>query len=289
MKEECMYSESPLAFAYNDLPIRRRSLSSLFGHVLVLVAHPDDETACATLLQRARDATVVFCTDGAPKSSFFWNSYGSAEQYAVVRSGEARRALEILGITSMYFLRDPATQRLFSDQELYRAVPEALTALTSAMTTQLDAIVAPAYEGGHPDHDACSLLAYLVGCERNIPVWEMPLYHRSEGGELVHQQFLEPDGSEVTLCSTARELGRRAEMLAAYASQQDAPNFISASMELFRPQPTYDYCRPPHPGLLNYELWGWPMSATEVCGAFHACLVEFNANRELPRLGQRHS
>jgi LmbE family N-acetylglucosaminyl deacetylase len=35
--------------------------------VLVVVAHPDDETGgCGVLLQRLHQATVVFCTDGAP-------------------------------------------------------------------------------------------------------------------------------------------------------------------------------------------------------------------------------
>ncbi len=43
----------------------------LLGRVLVVVAHQDDEAACSVLLQRAREAQVVFATDGAPACEFF--------------------------------------------------------------------------------------------------------------------------------------------------------------------------------------------------------------------------
>jgi hypothetical protein len=52
----------------------RATSVSLFGRILVIVAHQDDETACSVLLQRAREAWVVFATDGAPASEFFWGS-----------------------------------------------------------------------------------------------------------------------------------------------------------------------------------------------------------------------
>src|SRR3954464_14150939 len=42
-------------------------LAPLLGRTLVIVAHPDDEAvACAALLQRMREAHVLFCTDGGP-------------------------------------------------------------------------------------------------------------------------------------------------------------------------------------------------------------------------------
>jgi hypothetical protein len=52
-------------------------LRQLLGRTLFVLAHPDDETACAALLQRTRNPVVLFCTDGAPASEYFWGRYGS--------------------------------------------------------------------------------------------------------------------------------------------------------------------------------------------------------------------
>jgi N-acetylglucosamine malate deacetylase 2 len=123
------------------------------------VAHQDDETACSVLLQRAREARVVFATNGAPPSDFFWHRYGSRQQYAAVRHAEALQSLGVIGITEATFLQDAARQ----DQELYRFLPSALEALELARHFKPDALVTPAYEGGHPDYDACSFLARSVG------------------------------------------------------------------------------------------------------------------------------
>ena len=38
--------------------------------------------------------------------------------------------------------------------------------------------------------------------------------------------------------------------------------------QLFRPLAAYDYTRPPHEGLLNYEAWEWPMTGAQVSAAF---------------------
>src|SRR4051812_48825782 len=44
----------------------------IFIRPVILVAHPDDEAACVTILQRAVEPLVFFCTDGAPEARFFW-------------------------------------------------------------------------------------------------------------------------------------------------------------------------------------------------------------------------
>jgi N-acetylglucosamine malate deacetylase 2 len=268
----------------NNLERQDPHLLPLLDRPLILVAHPDDETACATLLQRAYDPVVLFCTDGAPNAEFFWRSYASRREYALLRRSEAKRALAVLGLKTMYQLRDRVTRRAFKDQELYRELHRAFPALMQEVP-RLDpgAILAPAYEGGHPDHDACSFLAYVLGQELKTPVWEMPLYFRSQNGQLIHQEFLNANGTEVALCPTTGELQARAEMLAAYASQRDAASFINSPLELFRPQPDYDYSRPPHQGPLNYELWQWPMTGLEVSQAFERCLAQLSCTVEKTR------
>jgi N-acetylglucosamine malate deacetylase 2 len=230
------------------------------------VAHQDDETACSVLLQRAREARVVFATNGAPPSDFFWHRYGSRQQYAAVRHAEALQSLGVIGITEATFLQDAARQ----DQELYRFLPSALEALELARHFKPDALVTPAYEGGHPDYDACSFLARSVGHSLSVSRGEMPLYHRSPNGTLVHQEFRTPLTGEILLYPTQLELRRRDEMLRKYVSQPDASKFVSARLERFRPQPSYDYSRPPQPGALNYERWGWPMTGADLCAAFQS-------------------
>lgn len=245
---------------------------SLFRRILVIVAHQDDETACSILLQRAREAQVVFATDGAPASEFFWGRYGSRDKYAAVRRTEALQALGVIGIEHAIFLQDGDSGVTFHDQELYLSLPSATRALAElAGQFKPDALVTPAYEGGHPDHDACSFLASAVGHSLSIPTWEMPLYNRSPNGTLVHQQFRIPLDGEIVFYPTELELRRRDEMLSKYVSQPDASQFVSAQVERFRPQPSYDYSQPPHPGPLNYEAWGWLMTGTELCSAFQSC------------------
>ncbi|MFB3812615.1 MAG: hypothetical protein ACE14L_00775 [Terriglobales bacterium] len=64
--------------------------------------------------------------------------------------------------------------------------------------------------------------------------------------------------------------------------QDDLTAFINAPVEYFRPQPDYDYSRPPHTGILNYEAWKWPISPESVC----RCFREYLATLDLPRLPQ---
>jgi LmbE family N-acetylglucosaminyl deacetylase len=250
-------------------------ISSLFGKVLVVVAHQDDETACSVLLQRASSAQVVFATDGAPASDSFWYRFGSRQQYAAVRHAEALQSLDVIGTTDPIFLEDPVRHSSFPDQELFRALPSALDELIAlARRLKPDVLIAPAYEGGHPDHDACSFLVSIVGGALSIPRWEMPLYHRSPTGTLVHQEFRIPLGGEILLHPTHQELRRRDEMLSKYVSQPDVRNFVSSRVERFRPQPSYDYSQPPHTGTLNYEAWGWSMTGAELCTAFQNCAAD---------------
>src|SRR5438093_8579697 len=75
--------------------------------ILVVVAHPDDDTVVSSYLARAvfdqhKRAAVVFCTPGDSGS----NSEGRehARALGLVREIEARRAMSVLGITNVWFL-----------------------------------------------------------------------------------------------------------------------------------------------------------------------------------------
>jgi len=252
--------------------VNQAGLEALLGKVLVVVAHQDDETACAAVLQRAREAKVVFATDGAPDSEYFWGRLGSRQKYASVRRAESLESLAVIRLAEPVFLEYPSRHIPFRDQELYCCLPDALEALENIVHSfKPNALLAPAYEGGHPDHDACSFLVHTVGRRLFIPTWEMPLYYRSSTGDLVYQKFRDSLGSEVMAILTETELRRRGQMLEKYVSQPDASTFVSAPAECYRPQPNYDYSLAPHCGPLNYEVWGWRMTGADLCMAFQSC------------------
>src|SRR5579863_1006902 len=130
-------------------------LEKLLARALVLVAHPDDETiGAAGLMQRTRDAIVVFATDGAPHNPASCG-FGSRQAYANQRKNEALQALDMIGIQNVEFLADQDPE-VFVDQELFRHLPEAFASIAEVVRAYSPGcMVTLAYEGGHPDHDCC--------------------------------------------------------------------------------------------------------------------------------------
>jgi N-acetylglucosamine malate deacetylase 2 len=241
------------------------SLRPLLGRTLVLVAHPDDEAVgCGALLQRMNDPIVVFATDGAPRSDYFWKRYGSRETYAQLRAREAEQALASLGVTHVHFLSEAAP---IVDQELFQHLRLAYEELTQLIEAEIpQAILSHAYEGGHPDHDSCSFLAYHAARQFGIPVWEMPLYHRA-GGDVHRQTFIDEKRQSV-IEVTSQELARKQAACAVYESQAPVLQDFTAAVERFRPMARYDFARAPHAGVLNYEAWQWPIRGADLCRAF---------------------
>jgi len=85
--------------------------------ILLVVAHPDDDTLVSSYLARAifdqhKRVAVVYCTRGDSGS----NSEGRehARALGLVREIEGRRAMSVLGITNVWFLdgRDTASQNV---------------------------------------------------------------------------------------------------------------------------------------------------------------------------------
>jgi LmbE family N-acetylglucosaminyl deacetylase len=249
-------------------------LQPLLKTTLVLVAHPDDEViVCGALMQRMQRAVVVFATDGAPRLQHFWQRYGSRHAYAAVRRQEARQALATISAWPV-FLADRVAGGL-PDQELFRSLPSALRALENVIErVGPDCILAPAYEGGHPDHDTACFMAAVAARHARIPVWESPLYHATATGRRALQTFPQATGREILLHVDSQTLQRKVEMLRVYRSQELALEDFRWRTEIFRPMALYDFLRPPMPWKLNYEHWGWPMTGEHLAQAFCAYLQE---------------
>lgn len=251
----------------------------LLGTTAMLVAHPDDEViAFAALMQRMKKAVVIYATDGAPRDPYFWQSYGSREAYAEVRRQEARQALAITGAEPV-FLSDQVDGGI-ADQELFRRLPQAIKALDEVITQLApDCLLTLAYEGGHPDHDACCFLASHLGQGKNIPVWESPLYHRNPDGSGAVQMFPQRTGREIDLKVEGEPFGKKVEMFHVYKSQKLVLDGFRPEIEQFRPIADYDFTRRPLPWKLNYELWEWKMTGEEVAQEFASYVLTSRASR----------
>jgi LmbE family N-acetylglucosaminyl deacetylase len=230
--------------------------------LVVIAAHPDDETiGAAGLLLARRSALVIHVTDGAPRDPALRAHAGrvTREAYARLRREEALAALAEAGLAS----RDVLSLGVV-DQE----APEAIARVARELAAVLQAcrprlVVTHAVEGGHPDHDATALaaraaLALLARRHHPAPaVAEMAGYHQGAHGERVIGLFLPASGVEHArvLPPAAREVKRR--MLAAYASQHETLAPFGVEVERFRQPAPRRWDQRPHPGPLHYEVMGW--------------------------------
>jgi LmbE family N-acetylglucosaminyl deacetylase len=257
----------------------------LTGRVLVLVAHADDESVgYGALLQKMSQGVVVIATDCAPRDKYFWERFGSREAYAGVRRDEARGAMRLAGVRELVLLSEEDAR--LEDQRLFLNLTAAYALLEKLVErVRPEAIATLAYEGGHPDHDSCSVLGARLGEQFGVPVWEAPLYSRkyertpigtiqsarevlATQGEMRVQRFVCESGDEVAVEIEAGELERKRAMCAQYGSQGDFLQTFDARREVVRPQVKYLYDQPPHEGQTNYEQWQWWMSAQDVSAKF---------------------
>ncbi len=221
---------------------QRCSVTGMFDYnapVILLVAHPDDESIGAgLLLQRLRRACIVFCADGTSWWPLYWLTYCFPPVYARLRRQEAVVAIGMAGRHhEAQFLGHP-------DGSLATELVSAYQALAGLFRSwQPEHVITHAFEGGHEDHDACSFLAAALCKEFNCQAWEMPLYYRNATtGKVIRQAFApdDPDGEILTPISES-ELAIKKAMLAAHASQQDIVSRFDPGCERFRRQPVHDY------------------------------------------------
>jgi LmbE family N-acetylglucosaminyl deacetylase len=224
--------------------------------VLLLAAHPDDETLSAGIrLARCNSSniTIVHVTDGSPRDRAFATRAGfsSREAYAQARREELAGALRMIGIGG-----EQCRELGYVDQEAYLNMPEIVERLI-ALIDELrpDVVLTHPYEGGHPDHDTCAFAAALARQVRPAKYLEFTSYHAGPGG-LVTGEFLGRPESE-TLVLTEQERTLKRAMADCFRSQADVVARFPIGVEKFRPAPEYDFSRPPHHDRLLYEEFGW--------------------------------
>lgn len=255
--------------------------------LLVLVAHPDDETIGASVaLGRWPGAMVVYLTDGAPRDPQFRSPYvsGSRDLYACVRAEEAASALAHVNVSAerIVFLSGVDQEAIFHVRRLIEEwVPIVREFKPSVIITH-------AYEGGHPDHDTAVLVAHVgrqiaarqTGSRPEL--LEMTSYHAVEGRRMTGQFLTRPRLAAsdiepaVQLKMSIEERRRKARMMGCYVSQWHVLSDIPLEPEKLRPAPLYDFTRPPHEGTLWYETLGWSPTGARWRELAAQVLAEFN-------------
>lgn len=218
--------------------------------ILILIPHPDDEVVGAfAALGRARAAGArvlgAQLTDGVPRHLWPWQR---RDVRVATRRTEARSVAAGMGLELVSAQDVPS-------RELRLHLRDTLRRLGQLIDEQrVDTLWAPAYEGGHQDHDvSCWLAAQL---RERVAVWEFSEYHFA-GARVHSQDFISPRGDERLLTLDAREQRAKRAALAAYASERGNLGHVGVEREVFRPLRDYDWSRPPHAGRTFYQRFQW--------------------------------
>jgi N-acetylglucosamine malate deacetylase 2 len=235
---------------------------------ICFAAHPDDETIGAGAhLPAWRDVRVVHATDGAPLNMFDANNYGfsTREAYAAARHHEVLCAMQIAGIGP-----DRVIDLGFVDQDACRHLTD-LTRRIGELFLQFQpaCVLAPPYEGGHPDHDSLAFAVHaaarmLERDGRRAPaIVEYALYNAGPGG-IASGDFLPfPGAGQVKVLLDRRAAALKARMVECFVTQRQTLSKFRTVFEMFRTAPRYDFAAPPHAGKLFYEHFDWGVTGEE--------------------------
>ena len=222
--------------------------------LLILVPHPDDEVVgCAALIRRAREAgarifTVLLTTGVPPKERLWpWDRSGY-ERRVALRMSEFAKSTAALEIEDAGRLEIPSRTLKDHLETAYELIGGAVDAV------QPDMLWAPAFEGGHQDHDVANFLASKF--RDRTDVWEFSEY-TFWGGRVRSNWF--PETSRTTVCIELSEFEQafKRSLLRTYASERGNLGHIDCDRETVRPMPVHRYDEPPHPSPLFYQRFQW--------------------------------
>ncbi len=237
----------------------------IMARLLIVVAHPDDETVgLGAQLRRLQDALLVHVTDGAPRDGEDARRHGFARlaDYAAARARELGAALSAgeAAAVRTATLGIPDKEASLDLAGLTRRIAECLARERPA------AVLTHAYEGGHPDHDAAAFAVHMaarsIAAADRPAIIEMPFYHAIDG-RMVTGVFLPGQSEEIAIRLGDADLRRKRRMVDCFHTQREILACCTLDTERFRPAPAYDFGASPHAGTLLYETFGWEIGGTE--------------------------
>ena len=248
-----------------DLLTQLAGPKSICSRLLIVVAHPDDETITfGGQIWRLRDALLLHVTDGAPRDGEDPQCHGYTDiaDYAAARRDEFVAAMiagEANGVRTAA-LGVPDKEAFLDLAGLSRQI------LQWVRREHPAAVLTHPYEGGHPDHDAAAFAVHaacrLVEPNERPALIEMPFYHARDG-QMVAGVFLPGPTNEVVVPLGDAALSRKRRMVDCFHTQREVLRQFPLSPERFRIAPDYDFRQPPHAGALLYETFGWDVTAAD--------------------------
>lgn len=229
---------------------------------LALAAHPDDETVGMGVgLSKLQDVFVAHATDGAPRNMTDARAAGfsTGKDYAAARRRELEEAMGFCGIPAERLIgAETADQDASFDLD---GLSERLRGIIESLRPKM--IFCPAYEGGHPDHDALSFAAHVAlhllhrGKKPCPALFEYALYNAARGRMSVFRFIEDHGGPPAVFELSAEERALKRRMINCFRTQARVLEAFPAGIEAMRPAPVYDFTAPPHPGRLHYENYDW--------------------------------
>lgn len=228
-----------------------------------LFAHQDDEFGIFYEIEKSTEqqhcVMCLYLTDG---------SYGKAS--SEIRNQESCNVLINLGVKreNIHFLGSKLGIR---DTKLCFSLSSAILTVAELLRNRpVASIYCPAWEGGHPDHDALCVIASVLISQYNIQAacWQYSLYN---GANLRHPFFrvLCPLAENGHALSTRIPIKKRLRYLfycATYKSQIKswigllplvAWHYLTDGNQYLQPIKPLDHCACPHAGPLYYEKRGF--------------------------------
>ncbi len=234
--------------------------------VVVVVAHPDDETiGMASCLRRLTNLTLVVVTDGAPANMHRARAlgFGSVEEYSIIRFSELDKALELLGARPVRRLNLG-----FSDGGTVFKLTEIAEKIEVALADS-SAVITHAYEGGHPDHDVCALAvqsacARMAKANKKAPQRLEFAGYFSRAGQLSTNCFWpDPRSLELPIRLSWLERRRKRKAMRAFRTQSFILKEFPPNRESYRRAPVYQFLNPPPPGEWYYDRYDWPLKGED--------------------------
>ncbi|MGO0576093.1 PIG-L deacetylase family protein [Ornithinimicrobium panacihumi] len=211
-----------------------------WGTVLVVVAHPDDESfglgAVIDALARAGSAVHVLCLTQGEASTL-----GAAPDLAAIRAAELQHAARELGARSTELLDLPDGGLADLDLETLQApVRKAVASVTPDGLLVMDSTGI----SGHPDHIAATNAAVAVARQHDLPVlaWTIPDEIAARLLEETGVPFVGRGSVETMTIEVDRANQRRA--IDAHASQAVPGSVLWRRLELQGGVETLTWLRP---------------------------------------------
>jgi len=238
---------------------------------MVVVAHPDDETiALGARMGRFHEAHFVHITDGAPRNGEDSRSHGFSE-LGDYRQARAQELAQMFAMAGLYLVSRSSLN--FPDQEASLNLAEITRQLVPHIEHhQPDVIFTHPYEGGHPDHDACTFAVHHAvelyrerGGKRPL-ILEATFYNAGPKG-FGSGKFLDAQGAmpKVRYELSPVERQRKHALIACFTTQQDTLKGFQDATEQYRIAPVYDFSSKPHEGEVLYERYPWGMKSDRFC------------------------